>query len=90
MSAKELRTCSTRNQGCSASGVSSDMALAGERDAGAPGLDYFVYRIRVEVGGLTSVLGGLHGPSSPRASVEHAAAHRARVCERLAWLRHHA
>ncbi|MHC5109385.1 MAG: acetate/propionate family kinase [Planctomycetota bacterium] len=70
------------------SGESNDMRrlLASENAEAAEAIDYFVYRIVRELGGLCSVLGGLDalvftagiGANSPEI--------RAAVCRRAAWL----
>ena len=70
------------------SGVSNDM-----RDleaSSAPGarlaLDYFVYRVVREAGGLAAVLGGIDGLVFTAGIGEHSALIRGRVVERLGWL----
>jgi acetate kinase len=89
MSAKEIEDLLYKKSGLlGLSGVSSDMRelLASPEPRARLALDYFVYRIAREVGGLSSVLGGLHGLVFTAGIGEHAAPIRARVCDRLAWL----
>ena len=70
------------------SGVSNDMrdlhasASPGARDA----IDYFVERIRREVGGLAAALGGLDALVFTAGIGENDAALRERVCDTLQWL----
>jgi acetate kinase len=89
MSAKEIENLLYKKSGLlGLSGVSSDMRdlLASEEPRARLALEYFTYRIAREVGALASVLGGLDGLVFTAGIGEHAAAIRARVCERLAWL----
>ena len=70
------------------SGVSNDMRDLQASDA--PGarlaIDYFVYRIVREAGGLAAAMGGMDGLVFTAGIGEHSAAIRAAVVERLAWL----
>jgi acetate kinase len=68
--------------------VSSDVRdlLASREPRARFALEYFTFRIAREVGALASVLGGLDGLVFTAGIGEHAAAVRADVCARLAWL----
>lgn len=70
------------------SGISNDMrALLDSADVHArEAVDLFVFRIAREAGALASSLGGLDGLVFSAGIGEHAAAIRAAVCARLAWL----
>jgi len=70
------------------SGVSADMRdlLASDRPEAAEAVELFCYRIAREIGALAAVLGGLDALVFTAGIGEHAAAVRARVCERCAWL----
>lgn len=70
------------------SGVSSDMRvlLASAEPAAAEAVELFIWRIARDAGALTSTLGGLDGLVFTAGVGQHAAAVRAGVCERLAWL----
>lgn len=70
------------------SGMSSDMRTL--QSAGTPeaeqALDYYVFRIRRELGALTAVLGGLDAVVFCGGIGENSAPIRLRVCEGLHWL----
>jgi acetate kinase len=70
------------------SGESSDMRdlLASASPGAQLAVEYFVYRVARELGALAAVLGGLEGLVFTAGIGEHAAAIRARVVERSAWL----
>jgi acetate kinase len=70
------------------SGVSSDMRTLEASDApdAAQAIDYFVFRIRRELGALAAVLGGLDTLVFTGGIGEHSATIRARVCEGMEWL----
>ena len=70
------------------SGSSGDLRdlLASADPEAAEAIALFTYRIAVEAGGLVSALGGLDGLVFTAGIGEHAAAIRAAVCVRLAWL----
>ncbi|MEO1000102.1 MAG: acetate/propionate family kinase, partial [Pseudomonadota bacterium] len=69
------------------SGLSNDMRrleAAGTREAGEA-IDYFVFRIRRELGALAAVLGGLDALVFTGGIGEHSAMVRERVCEGMGW-----
>ncbi len=70
------------------SGISGDIRvlLASESPYAKEAIDLFTYHIACEAGALTSALGGLDGLVFTAGIGEHAAAIRAGVCARLAWL----
>ena len=89
MSPEEVSTLlQTRSGLLGLSGVSSDVRdlLASREPRARFALEYFTFRIAREVGALASVLGGLDGLVFTAGIGEHAAAVRADVCARLAWL----
>ncbi|TAL84513.1 MAG: acetate/propionate family kinase [Rhodanobacter sp.] len=70
------------------SGISNDMRtlLGSHHPHAREAVDLFVFRVAREAGALISSLGGLDGLVFSAGIGEHAAAIRAAVCERLAWL----
>ncbi len=70
------------------SGISNDVReLLASRDRRARlAIDYFVYRIAREMGGLAAVLGGLDGLVFTAGVGENAPRIRSDVCRRAAWL----
>lgn len=70
------------------SGLSNDMRdlLASDSPAAAEAVDYFVFRIRREIGAMAAVLGGLDTLVFTGGIGEHAAPVRARVCDGMDWL----
>ncbi len=70
------------------SGISSDMRKLLESDdpAAARAIDYFVFRIRRELGGLAAVLEGLDAVVFCAGIGEHAWQVRERVLEGMAWI----
>lgn len=70
------------------SGLSGDMREleAAETDAARQALDYFVFRIRRELGGLAAALEGLDAVVFCGGIGEHSWRVRARVLERMEWL----
>ena len=70
------------------SGLSNDMRdlLAADTPAARLAVDYFVYRIIREAGGLAAILGGLDGIVFTAGIGERSAEIRSRVCAGLAWL----
>ncbi len=70
------------------SGISSDMREleASDRPEAAQAIDYFVFRVRRELGGLAAVLAGLDAVVFCGGIGEHAWRVRARVLESMEWL----
>jgi len=70
------------------SGLSGDIRdlLASEDPHAREAIDLFTYRIAIEVGAMTSALGGVDGLVFTAGIGQHAPAIRAGVCARLAWL----
>ncbi len=70
------------------SGISGDMRAL--QASGAPeaaqAIDYFVFRIRRELGGLAAALGGIDALVFTGGIGENARAIRRRVCEGMGWL----
>ncbi len=69
------------------SGLTSDMRTLEASDApeAAEAIDYFVFRIRRELGALTAVMGGLDALVFTGGIGENSRVIRARVCDRLDW-----
>ncbi|MEO1776058.1 MAG: acetate/propionate family kinase [Pseudomonadota bacterium] len=70
------------------SGVSNDMRTLQETATAEAqqAIDYFVFRVRRELGALAAVLGGLDALVFTGGIGEHAAPIRERVCEGMAWI----
>jgi acetate kinase len=70
------------------SGISGDVRvlLASADPLARLAIDLFTYQIACEAGGLASALAGLDGLVFTAGIGEHAAAIRAEICARLAWL----
>ncbi len=70
------------------SGVSADMRAleASDKPSAGRAIDYFVHRIRSELGALAATLGGLDALVYCGGIGENAPAIRAGVCRNLAWL----
>lgn len=70
------------------SGLSSDMRalLASDTAEAAQAIDYYVFRIRRELGALSAVLGGLDALVFTGGIGENSAVIRERVCAGMAWL----
>lgn len=70
------------------SGLSNDMRqlLASDDPHAREAIDYFVFRIRRELGGMTAVLSGLDGLVFTGGIGENAAEIRARVCAQFSWM----
>lgn len=89
MSSKEIGDMLYKKSGLKGlSGLSGDMREL--EDAGTPeaeqALDYYVSRIRHEVGGLAAALSGLDGMVFCGGVGENSACIRRRVCESLHWI----
>jgi acetate kinase len=70
------------------SGVSNDMRALEASDAPAArqAIDYFVERVKREIGGLAAAIGGLDAIVFAGGIGEHAASVRAQILEDMAWL----
>ena len=70
------------------SGLSNDMRTLEASDDPSAGeaIDYFVFRIRRELGGLAAALGGLDGVVFTGGIGEHSAIVRQRVCAEMDWI----
>lgn len=70
------------------SGISNDMRdlEASDDPAAAEAIDYFVFRIRREIGGMTAVLGGLDALVFCGGIGENSSKIRSRVCDDMDWL----
>lgn len=70
------------------SGISNDMRelLASTRPSAREAIDYFVFRIRREVGALAAALGGLDAVVFSGGIGENAAEIRARICDGMGWI----
>lgn len=89
LSAKEIETILYKQSGLlGISGISNDMRvlLASDEPAAKLAVDYFVYRIVREVGGLAAVLGGIDALVFTAGIGEHAPEIRRRVLEGSSWL----
>ncbi|WP_346900329.1 acetate/propionate family kinase [uncultured Roseibium sp.] len=89
MSADEISDLLYKGSGLKGlSGLSSDMRLLSESDdpAAAEAIDYFVFRIRRELGSMAAILRGLDTLVFTGGIGEHSALVRERVCEDQDWL----
>lgn len=70
------------------SGISGDIRvlLASDAPHAREAIELFTYRIALEVGAMTSALGGIDGIVFTAGIGQHAPKIRAAVCERLSWL----
>ena len=70
------------------SGLSNDMRVleASDDPAAKAAIDYFVFRIRREIGGLAASMGGLDALIFCGGIGENSRLVRARVCEDMAWI----
>ncbi|GAB3115122.1 acetate/propionate family kinase [Aestuariicella hydrocarbonica] len=70
------------------SGLSNDMRtlISSNSPAARQAVDYFVYRVRCELGGLAVALGGLDALVFTGGIGEHQALVRERICAQLEWL----
>ncbi|MEL6264652.1 MAG: acetate/propionate family kinase [Pseudomonadota bacterium] len=88
MTADEIADLLYRRSGLlGLSGLSNDMRTleAADTAEAAEAIDYFVFRIRRELGALTAVLGGLDALVFTGGIGEHSVEVRARVCDGLGW-----
>jgi len=89
LSAAEISDLLYRRSGLlGLSGLSNDMRelLAARTEAARQAVDYFVFRIRRELGGLAAALGGLDALVFTGGIGENAVEIRARVCEGMGWI----
>ena len=89
LTAKQVETMLYKQSGLlGLSGISNDMRdLLGRSEPDARlAVDYFVYRVAREIGGLTAVLGGIDGLVFTAGIGENSTEIRARICEASAWL----
>ncbi|MEM6381770.1 MAG: acetate/propionate family kinase [Pseudomonadota bacterium] len=70
------------------SGISNDMRvlLESDRPRAQDAIDYFVFRIRREIGAMTAVLGGLDALVFTGGIGENSAVVRERICADFGWL----
>jgi len=89
LTAQEVETILYKKSGLVAiSGLSNDMRdlLASSEPDARLAVDYFIYRAAREIGGLTSVLGGLDALVFTAGIGENSAVLRQRICQASAWL----
>lgn len=89
LSVKEVETILYKKSGLiGISGISNDMRdLLGRAEPEAQlAVDYFIYRIAKEIGGLAAALGGVEALVFTAGIGENSAEIRHRVCEASAWL----
>ena len=89
MNASEIEQMLYRDSGLKGlSGVSSDMRvlLSSKDPAAAQAIDYFVFRIRREIGAMAAILGGLDAVVFTGGIGENAAVIRERICDDMDWI----
>ncbi|MEL6201321.1 MAG: acetate/propionate family kinase [Pseudomonadota bacterium] len=89
MDAREIENLLYKDSGLKGlSGISNDMRdlEASDDPAAKQAIDYFVFRIRREIGGMASVLGGLDGLIFCGGIGENSAHVRRKVCKDMDWL----
>src|SRR5205807_4852431 len=89
MTAQQIETLLYKKSGLlGISGVSNDVRdlLASDQPLAREAIEYFVYRIVLEIGSLTAALGGLDGLVFTAGVGENSPVIRQRVCEGLGWL----
>jgi len=89
LSVKEVEAILYKQSGLlGLSGISNDMRdlLASSQPEARLAVDYFVYRIAKEIGGLAAVLGGLDALVFTAGIGENAPEIRRRICDSCAWL----
>ncbi len=89
MSAGEIEQMLYRESGLKGlSGISNDMRVLLESDApeAAQALDYFVTRIRREIGAMAAILGGLDAVVFTGGIGENAHSIRERICDDMDWI----
>ena len=89
MSAPEISDLLYKRSGLlGLSGISNDMRALEASDApeAAQAIDYFVFRLQREIGGLAASIGGIDALVFSGGIGENSALIRARVCERMGWM----
>jgi acetate kinase len=89
MDAEAIETLLYKESGLKGlSGISNDMRTLEESDAPAAkeAIDYFVYRVKRELGAMAAAIGGLDGIVFTGGIGEHSQLVRARVCADLGFL----
>jgi len=89
LSVKEVETLLYKKSGLiGISGISNDMRdlLGREEPEAKLAVDYFIYRIAKEIGGLAAALGGVEALVFTAGIGENSPEIRSRVCEASAWL----
>jgi acetate kinase len=89
MSAKDITTLLYKESGLKGlSGLSNDMREleAADTEDARQAIDYFVFRIRRELGAMAAILGGVDTVVFCGGIGENAAGIRARVCDGMEWL----
>lgn len=89
MSADEIEHMLYRESGLKGlSGISNDMRVLLDSDApeAAQALDYFVTRIRREIGAMAAILGGLDAVVFTGGIGENAHPIRERICDNMDWI----
>lgn len=88
MDAREIETLLYKESGLKGlSGISNDMRdlEASDDPAAKQAIDYFVFRIRREIGGMAAVLGGLDGLIFCGGIGENSPYVRRKVCKEMDW-----
>jgi acetate kinase len=89
LSAKDVESLLYKKSGLlGISGLSNDMRvlLENREPLAQLAIDYFVYRVRKEIGALAAVLGGIDALVFTAGIGENSAEIRRRICEASAWL----
>ena len=89
MSAAEISTMLYRESGLKGlSGMTNDMRVlqASDAEEARQAIDYYVFRIRREIGAMAAVLGGIDGLVFCGGIGENSAPIRSRVCAGMEWL----
>ncbi len=89
MSAAEIEQMLYRESGLKGlSGLSSDMRvlLSSNKPEAAQAIDYFIFRIRREIGAMAAILGGLDAVVFTGGIGENAVPVRERICDDMDWL----
>lgn len=89
MSAPEISDLLYKRSGLlGLSGISNDMRTleASHAPEAAQAIDYFVFRLQREIGGLAASMGGIDALVFCGGIGENSALIRARVCERMGWM----